>query len=115
MERYLLELDILRRKAEARIAMGGACPGGSVSILWMQNAPLSRNENPLLLASVRGPWDFPIAAKQMCRFCALCGAPARQDVLTATDMEAKSGEEDLSYEAWAAYREAEKMGGPREG
>ena len=55
MERYLIEFDVLRRKAEAGVVMGGPFSEACVSILRMQNAALSRNENSLLLASVQGP------------------------------------------------------------
>ena len=42
MERLLLEVDILRRKANAGALMGGASPDGFAAILRIQNAALSR-------------------------------------------------------------------------
>ena len=102
-ERYLLELEVLRRRAEARDAIGGPFPDAYVPILRMQNAALSRNEKLLLLASVHWSLDFPIAATQMRRLFKTSGSPARQDDLAATDFDMKSEEE-------AAYRKAPKAG-----
>ena len=83
MERALLEFDVLRRKAGARVVIGGALPGASASILRMQNAALSKNGKWLLLASVRGSLDFPIVARRMRRLSDPCGAVAAADVLAA--------------------------------
>ena len=80
------------------MAAGGAFPDGSVSILWMRNAALSRNEKSLLLAGVRGRLDFRNAAKQMRRFFDPCGRLARQDVLAAAGMAARPDEADSSYQ-----------------
>ena len=67
MERYLPEFDILRRKAEARAEMKGAFPDGSVSILRMPNAALSRAEKSLLLESGQWSLHFPVVARRMRR------------------------------------------------
>ena len=108
-ERYLLEFDVSRRNARARGIIGGAFPGGFVSISRMQNAALSGAEQTLGLSSVQGAMDFPTAAKQMRRLYP-CGGSARQDVLTAADMDAGSDEGDPPYTAWVAYWGAkEKM------
>ena len=42
----LMEFDVLREKAEARMAAGSGFPDEYVSILCMQNAALSKNEIP---------------------------------------------------------------------
>ena len=60
--RYQLEFDILRRKAEARVVMGGAFLDGSESILRMQNAAPSRAERSLPSASAQESVDFPTEA-----------------------------------------------------
>ena len=57
--RYLLESDVFRREAEARVVMGGAFPDTFVSSLSMQNAAFSRAEKSLVLATVRGVFGFP--------------------------------------------------------
>ena len=101
--RHLPDSDILRRIADPTMVMGGAFLGGTVSILHMQDAALLRDEKSLLLASVRGSLDLPFAAKQMCRLRGPFGGFARQDVLAAEDIAAKSDEGDLSYQAWAAW------------
>ena len=59
--------DALCRKAESKMPMGGEIPGGSVSILRMQNAALSRQEKSLELASVQGGLGSSGVAKQMGR------------------------------------------------
>ena len=111
MGRHLLAFGVLRRKAAARVPTGGAFPGSSVSILCVQNAALSWADKSLLLASVQGSLDSPVAGKQMRRLFNPYSGPARKDVLTAADTDAQSDEEDLSYESWAAIRKAEKIGG----
>ena len=116
MGRYLLEFDILRRQAEAKVATRGALPDGFVSISRMQKAALPSTSKSLLMASVQGSLDFPRAAKQMRRLSDRCGVPSRQEVLAATEMDAKSGGGDLSYDAPAANRRAKsKRGGIRVG
>ena len=94
MERYLFESDVLRRKAEARVIMRGAFPDAFVSISRTQHAAVSRNGKSLLLSSVQGSLDFPIAANEKGRVFGPCGGAARQDVLAATDPNMGSEEED---------------------
>ena len=53
-ERYLLEYDVLRRKAEARAIAGRESPDACASALFSRNAALSKNDKSLLLAIVRG-------------------------------------------------------------
>ena len=64
-DRYLLEFDVLRRKADARVVMGGAFPDSCVSILSMQDAAPSRYGKLLLLASVKESLDFPFDEVQI--------------------------------------------------
>ena len=73
MELHLFEFDVSRRKAEARVAKGGAFPDAFASLLRMQNAALKTNGKSLLLASVQGSLDFPTVAKQMRRLFDPCG------------------------------------------
>ena len=65
----------------------------------MQRAALARDAKSLLLAGVQGSPDFPRVAKRIRRLFDPCGGPARQDALTATDMDAQSDEADPSHEA----------------
>ena len=39
---YLVRLDLLRRKAESKMQIGGAYPATFASVLCMQNVPFSR-------------------------------------------------------------------------
>ena len=50
--------------------------------------------------------SFPVAVKQMRQLSGLCGWPARRGVLFATDWDTDSDEEDLSFNAWAAFQKA---------
>ena len=63
MDVFLAELDLLRRKAESRMQIGGGVPEAFASILCMQNAALPRQGQSLVLASVHGgldwDWDWP--------------------------------------------------------
>ena len=58
MGTYLIEFDMLRRKAEARMIMGGGFPDEFASVLCMQNAALAKNENVGFGQSGRYP-GFP--------------------------------------------------------
>ena len=108
--RYVLEFDVLRRMAEARAMMGGAFPDASVFVLCVQNASQSKNGKSLLPASVQGSLDFSIVAKQMRHIFEPRGGVAQKAVLAGTDCGMESEEESSAYEAWAAYREARKVG-----
>ena len=74
----------------------------------MQNAAQSKSGKSLLLASVQGSLGIPIVAKQMRRLFEPCGGVAKQDVPAATDSDVDSDEKDLSYEARAEVRKAER-------
>ena len=94
--------------------MGGAFPGGSVSILRMHDAALFRNEKSLLFASVQ--WSLAAisqtdAAQQMRRLVDPCVGSARQDILAAAGMDAKLDGKDLSYESRVAFRKAKEERG----
>ena len=56
-ERFLLESDILRTKAERKIQQGFQFPDSFLSIPRMQNALLSKNEKTLVMAAVQGSLD----------------------------------------------------------
>ena len=104
----IIEFGVSRRRAGARAILDGAFPDGFVCSLCMQNAPLSRAEKSLVLASVQGSLDFPIVAKRMRRQFDPCDGPARQDALTATDWDMQSDEKELPNEAPVAYQETKQ-------
>ena len=56
---YLMEFDILRQKAEARMIMGGGSPDESVSVLCMQIAALAKNETTLVSHGFHTALVFP--------------------------------------------------------
>ena len=43
MDAYMLEFDMLRRRAEARLALGTGFPDECASVLCMENASLTNN------------------------------------------------------------------------
>ena len=115
MGRCLLEFNLLRRKAAARVRVGGPFPAASVSVLRMQSAAQSDNGKSLVLSSVHGSLDFPSVANRMRQVFEPCGGVAKQDGHEAAAVEVDADRKDLTYEAWVAYRKAERArkGSPR--
>ena len=111
MDTYLSEFDMLQEKAEARLPMGSGPPDEFASVLYIQNAALSKNEKTLVPASLQNTLAFQAVSAQMRRLFGPRGYASRQDVLAAADMNTASKEED--FETWMAYRKpkrAEKDG-----
>ena len=52
MERFLLEFDLLRTKAERKIQIGFRFPDSFISVLCMGNACLTSHQKTLVMASV---------------------------------------------------------------
>ena len=61
MDAYSMEFDVLRERAGPRLAMGGGLPDKFVSILCMQDAPLSKNGTSVALARIQGTMAFTAA------------------------------------------------------
>ena len=57
MERFLLEFDLLRTKAERKIQTGFRFPDSFISVLCMGNAGLTSHQKTLVMASVQGSRD----------------------------------------------------------
>ena len=113
MERFLLEFDLLRTKAEREIQTGFRFPDSFISVLCMGNALLTSHQKTLVVASVQGSLDsYPALAKQMRQILQPVGGTQKEDILMNSPniMADNVGvdEEDLSYEAWVAYRKAGK-------
>ena len=104
---YLMEFDVLREKAVARLSMGGGFPDESASILFMQNATLARSEESLALTSIQSKLALAAAAMEMRLLFGSRGNAARQDVLPAEDVDTASDEEG-DYAAGAASEKAKK-------
>ena len=103
-ERLLLELDLLRTKAERKIQMGFRFPDSFISVLCMGNACLTSHQKTLVMASVQGSLDsYPALAKQMRQILQPVGSTQKEDVLmnspaiTADNVGIE--EEDLYFEA----------------
>ena len=104
MDTFLLEFDILRRKAEARMSVRAGDPDEFFVCTLHAKCVSLENERQLAMASVRSSLSHAHAAAQMRRLFGNIGSARNQDALVAQDMDAVSGEEN--FEAWAAYREA---------
>ena len=101
MDENLVKSELLGRKAEVRMKTGGAFRGTVVSILRMQNAPLSRADKLLELASAQGNVGIAAEASQRRRFCGPTGNNARRDVSMTTEGEDASDADEI--DAWVAY------------
>ena len=104
MGRFLLEFDILRTAAEKQIQPGLQLPDSFISILRTQNALLSKNEKPLVMAAVQCYLDFPLLAKQMRQISQPVGGVHKEDILNISADAGGTDDEDLSYMAWVAFR-----------
>ena len=88
---YVMEFDVLREKAEARMATGGGFPDEFVSIGCAQNAPAPEREKSLAVASFGSTLACPAMANHMRRLFGPRGSAARQDVLSAAEFDTDSG------------------------
>ena len=69
---------------------------------------LSKNEKSLILASAQGSLDYPLVAKRMSQISQPCGGAHKEDIPKIMTDDGGVDEEDLSYEAWVAFRKAAK-------
>ena len=113
MGEYPVRSDLLRRKAELRMQMGGPFPETFGSFSRVQNASLSRSDKSMESASAQGNLEIPAAARQTRRLFGPIGGPVRRDVLAAMEIDANSSNVDIA--AMVAYRGAKKSMAKREG
>ena len=73
MDTYLMESDMSRQKAEARMIMGSGFPDEFASVSRMQHAALAKNGKTLVLASLGTTLAFPQVSAQMRRLFGPCG------------------------------------------
>merc|ERR1712016_405061 len=88
-------------------------PDSFISVLCMGNGSLSAHQKTLAMASAQGSLDsYPALAKQMRQISQPAGSTQKEDVLMNSPriMADNVGveDEDLSYDAWVAYRKAGK-------
>ena len=107
---YLVKFDLLRRKAESRMQMGGAFPGDHVSVLRLQNAPLFRAEKSPVASSAQGGLGIAERARQTRRLYGPMDNSGRRDVLWVTEdgERSKYPWDDEDFGVWAAYRQDKK-------
>ena len=60
----------------------------------------------LAMASVQGSLDYPLLAKQMRQISQPVGGVRKEDILNISADAGGTDDEDLSYEAWVAFRKA---------
>ena len=92
------------------MAMGAGSPEQFISILRMDDAALSRQEKPLVMASCHKSLRFEDASANMPRLFGLRGGGSRQDALL-TEEAAESPLSDTDLDVLAAYRKANKNRG----
>ena len=80
MDIYMMEFDVLRRKAVARKVMGRGFPDEVLSTLCVQNAALSKNETSLASDGIRKTPASPEVASQTRRLLGPRGNAARADM-----------------------------------
>ena len=108
---YIVEFDLLRRKAEPGMQIGGGFPEACVPVLCMQQAALSRHEKSLASASRQKSLALTEVAMTMRRLSGRCRCAARQDVLAVADVyESFGSEKRKEARARAAYKTAKKPG-----
>ena len=104
---YIMEFEMLRRKAEARMVMGFGYRDEFAAVLCMQHAGQTKDEKIMALARFGNTLASPQAPPHVRRPFGPCGYATRQDVVGPQGMGAASEKED--FEAWAAYRKAKRV------
>ena len=94
----LMEFDVLREKAEARLAAGSGFPDEFVSIPCAEDAFLFEKGEPLPPGGLRKTLASPVAGEQIGR---LARDMVRQDVLLAVDVDS-APEEECGFAVWVA-------------
>ena len=100
IEKFLMEFGILRWKVEKHMfPTGGGFPDIYICFLRIKAAQLKRRGRTLLMASLGGQIDFTRASKQLRQLF-------QPTNLAATTEPPPPQTEDLSYEAWLAFKKA---------
>ena len=60
----------------------------------------------MAMAAVQGSLDYPLLAKQMRQILNPVGGAHKEDILNISAGTGGAGDEDLSHEAWIAFRKA---------
>ena len=86
MGTYLMEFDMLRRKAEAHVLAGSGFPDEFVSVLRTQYAALTKNEKTSVLASLGNTLALQQVSAQMRRLSGPCvdKSPSQLSLLSQT-------------------------------
>ena len=109
---YIVELHLLRWRAESKMEMGAGFPDQFISIACMDNALLSRCEQSLDTASCRNSLRFEGASATMRGLFGSRGGGSRKDALITEDA-MKSHASDEGLGVLAAYRKAKNKGRER--
>ena len=72
-------------------------------------ARLKPNDRTLLMASLGGTADFAGMKQQLRQLFHQPNSVTKEDIFPATEEKSVSRGEDLSYEAWVAYRNKQKQ------
>ena len=95
---YIVEFDLLCRKAEPKVVMGAGFPEQFIPISCMGNAALFRHGKSLVIASCRKSLRFEDASAKTPRLFGSRGGGSRQDALIteeAVEPHASDGDLDV--------------------
>ena len=110
IEKFLMEFGILRQKAEKLMfPSGGRFEDLFVCFQCIKAARLTPNQRTLLMASLGGSVDFSRMKQQLRQLFHQSNSVTKEDVFSMAEETTASPGEDLSYEAWAAYRKNQKQ------
>ena len=103
--KFLMGFGIFRRKVEDHMfPIGGGFPDIYICLLRIKAAQLKPREKTLLMASLGGQIDFARLSKQLRQLFQPTNSAAKEAILRVTTESTQPQIEDLSYEAWLAYK-----------
>ena len=110
VEKFLMEFDIFRRKAEKHMfPTGGGFPDFHICFLRIKAAQLRPREKTLQMASLGGQIDFARSSKQLRQLFQPTNSAAKGEILRVTTESTQAQIEYLSYEAWSAYKKGNRQ------
>ena len=100
-----MEFGILRQKAEKHMyPAGGGFQGLFLCFQCIKAARLKPNEKTLLMASLGGNVEYGRMTKQLRQLFQSPNAVTKGDIFRVIEDRALQKEDDVSYEAWLAFR-----------
>ena len=109
VEKFLMEFGIPRQKAEKHMfPAGGGFEDLFICFQRIKAARLKPNEKTLLMASLGGSVEFNRMTKRLRQLFHSPNSLTKEDISPVIEEKSPPQGEDLSYEAWAAFRKQQK-------